>query len=112
MFSIKEIDVNTLKQWQDEEKSFRLIDVRSVAEFGQGMIQDGEPLPLHILPVKADELPADVEIVFYCRTGARSAQACAFMQSRGHQNVYNLRGGIMNWAMAGNAIVEYRGQVA
>ena len=40
-------------------------------------------------------------VVFYCQTGARSAQACAFMISRGREDVYNLRGGIMAWLRDG-----------
>ncbi len=33
----------------------------------------------------------------YCRSGARSAQACALMDQMGFSTTYNLIGGIMNW---------------
>ncbi|MEX0273681.1 MAG: rhodanese-like domain-containing protein, partial [Flavobacteriaceae bacterium] len=33
----------------------------------------------------------------YCRSGNRSAQACAIMGSLGFGNVYNLEGGFMEW---------------
>ncbi|MGD8524778.1 MAG: rhodanese-like domain-containing protein, partial [Thioalkalispiraceae bacterium] len=29
------------------------------------------------------------------------AQACAFLQQQGYDNVYNLRGGMMGWAGSG-----------
>jgi rhodanese-related sulfurtransferase len=33
----------------------------------------------------------------YCKSGARSAQACQIMGQLGFANVYNLTGGITNW---------------
>lgn len=102
MYGIQEIDARTLIDWlQKEGGSVRLVDVRSPAEFAQGMIPGGEQLPLHLLPVRAEELEQDEPLVFYCRTGARSAQACAFMLQRGRANVFNLRGGILDWARQG-----------
>jgi rhodanese-related sulfurtransferase len=106
VFSIKEIDSKTLNQWQEEGRPFRLVDVRSVSEFAQGMIKNGEQLPLHLLPMKINELTPETEIVFYCRSGARSAQACAYMTSNGNGNVYNLRGGIIDWVRNGYEIVQ------
>lgn len=106
MNNIREIEPQTLVQWMQEDKEFRLIDVRSVNEFAQGMIPRGEQLPLHLLPLRADELDRGRDIVLYCRSGARSAQACAFLSERGFSSVYNLRGGIMDWARQGLPIVD------
>ncbi|MFC2148231.1 rhodanese-like domain-containing protein, partial [Bacteroidota bacterium] len=33
----------------------------------------------------------------YCRSGQRSRQACAIMNSIGIPNAYNLMGGILEW---------------
>ena len=101
MSPIQEIDANTLIEWLQEDREFRLIDVRSEQEMAQGMIPKGEALPLHTIPVRADELASGEEVVFYCRTGARSAQACMYMAQRGSASVYNLRGGIVDWARKG-----------
>ena len=109
MFGINEIDSQTLKVWKEGGRHFRLIDVRSPAEFTQGMIKDGEPLPLHLLPLKTNDLDVNHDIIFYCRTGARSAQACSYMMQNGFERVYNLRGGIMDWLRTGNAIVAPAG---
>ena len=38
------------------------------------------------------------DIVVYCRTGARSAQATKFLQSIGYEKVRNLRGGVNAYA--------------
>lgn len=103
---IREIDPQTLAQWMQEDKDFRLIDVRSAMEFAQGMIPGGEQMPLHLLPLRADELERNREIVLYCRSGARSAQACNFLWERGFHSVYNLQGGIMGWARQGLPISD------
>jgi rhodanese-related sulfurtransferase len=56
---------------------------------------------LHTLPIKVHELPKDEKLVMVCRSGARSAQACMFLQQHGFSNVYNLRGGMMGWVQSG-----------
>jgi rhodanese-related sulfurtransferase len=102
MFGINEIDSQELAQrLSDASGKLRLVDVRTPGEVNQGVIPGAQSTPLHLLPLKADELSDDVDIIFYCRTGARSAQACAFLASRGHTRVWNLRGGIVDWARRG-----------
>jgi rhodanese-related sulfurtransferase len=89
-----------------EKKNLALVDVRSDNEVAYGVIEGALHLPLHLLPIKADELDREVRTVFYCRSGARSAQACAFMAAKGHDNVYNLQGGIMAWMQSGLALAK------
>lgn len=102
MYGIKEIDVNELSlQLENLPENVKLIDVRTPAEVARGKITGSENLPLHVIPLKVEEFKNDDTIIFYCQTGARSAQACAFMASKGVDNVYNLRGGIVTWAQMG-----------
>lgn len=99
--SVRNIDVSTYQQMQ-AEGGVRLVDVRTDAEVAQGVIEGAMHIPLHVLPLKADELSDGTPTVLYCRTGARSAQACAFLASRGPAaDVYNLEGGIFGWLRAG-----------
>lgn len=35
----------------------------------------------------------------YCRSGARSGQACNYMAQQGFEKLYNLEGGILAWEM-------------
>jgi rhodanese-related sulfurtransferase len=85
-----------------------LIDVRTEAEVAQGVIDGAIHIPLHLLPLRAADIPQDKPVVIYCRSGARSAQACAFMASKGFCNMHNLSGGIMAWARSGNALIQPR----
>jgi rhodanese-related sulfurtransferase len=79
----------------------RLLDVRTDAEIAQGKIPQGEPMPLHLIPLRMNEMDKHATTVFYCRSGGRSAQAAAFFAGNGFADVYNLQGGIIAWANAG-----------
>ena len=102
--NVKELDANELASWLSEGKQLRLIDVRTPAEASRGIIPEAENLPLHLLPLRAEEVSTKPRVVFYCRSGARSAQACLFMNMRGHREVYNLRGGIIAWVQSGGPV--------
>ncbi len=84
----------------------RLIDVRTDAEVARGYIGGATKLPLHLLPLKLQELDAKAPTVFYCQMGGRSAQAAAFAAAQGFADVYNLQGGIMAWAQSGAPIAS------
>ena len=56
---------------------------------------------MHLIPLRLAELDKNATTVFYCRSGARSAQAAAFVAGIGFTDVYNLQGGIISWANAG-----------
>lgn len=85
-----------------------LIDVRTPEEVAQGVIDGAVHIPLHLLPLRAADIPQDKPVVMYCRSGARSAQACSFMASKGFSNMHNLSGGIMAWARSGNTLSQSR----
>ena len=104
---VKEIDAPGLADWiGDESHTLRIIDVREIQEIMQGTMPGAEPLPLAALPLHLDKFGADEKLVIICRSGARSAQACMFLQQRGYENVYNLRGGMIGWAHSSLPIVR------
>lgn len=82
----------------------KLVDVRTDAEVARGKIPQGDPLPLHLIPMRISELDKQAATVFYCQMGGRSAQAAAFAVANGFTDVYNLQGGITAWAHAGMPI--------
>lgn len=102
MNSIKEIEAPELAAWmQEKHPDVRVIDVRGMGEIAAGTVSGAEAMPLHTLPVKFNEFKRDEKLVFICRSGARSAQACMFLQQQGFDNVYNLRGGMISWVRNG-----------
>ena len=112
MFGVKEIDATSLKERIDAGEKFRLIDVRSANEYNQGIIKGGEFLPLHTLPIRLNDFSSEENIVFYCRSGARSAQACMFAKQNAELEALNLRGGIISWHQSGLPIAQPESAVA
>ena len=106
MFGVKDISASEVVEWMKEGSDVRLVDVRSAQEVQQGIIEGGEFVPMHLIPLKANEFKGNGKVVFYCRSGARSAQVCAFLQQQGIDNVYNLSRGIIGWASAGYSLVS------
>lgn len=106
MSNIKEIDAPELAQWVTEaDQKVRVLDVRQMNEIAGGTVPRAEAMPLHTLPIKLSDLNREEKLVLICRSGARSAQACMFLQQQGFENVYNLRGGMIGWVQSGFAPV-------
>ena len=77
-----------------------VIDVRAAEEVEEGIIPDA----LHLDIYKGQEfisalekLDKSLSYFVYCRSGARSAQACSLMQQLGFTATFNLVGGFMEW---------------
>ncbi len=95
---VQEITVAQLKQWQDEEKDFQLVDVRKQFEWDIANL-DADLIILDTLPNNVEKISKDKPVVIHCRSGARSANAIRFLQeNHGYTNLYNLKGGILAWA--------------
>ena len=45
-----------------------------------------------------DQLPGDQDILIHCKKGGRSAKACQALQDAGLERLFNLEGGITDWA--------------
>jgi molybdopterin/thiamine biosynthesis adenylyltransferase/rhodanese-related sulfurtransferase len=80
-------------------KDFELVDVRETGEHdivsidGSVLIPQGRILAGEAWP----ELPQDKEIVFHCKSGARSANVLEAARKAGYQRVSHLDGGILAW---------------
>lgn len=95
---VKEITVEELKKLRDDNADFVLIDVREPHEAEIATI-DGELIPLGTVPHNLDRFPKDKQVVVHCRSGKRSADAIQHVQQQtGQENLYNLKGGILEWA--------------
>lgn len=85
-----------------------VLDVREANEFAAGHIANARHIPLSQLSdnLKPLEKHKDKAIVVNCRSGARSAMACATLRKHGFTQIYNLKGGIMAWQQAGLPTVK------
>ena len=106
MSKIEEIDVAELVSRLDSGESIRLIDVRSQEEWDQGIIKNGEFMPMETVPAHLDGFSDGITNVIYCRSGVRSANVCYYLADQANIKAINLRGGIIAWAQAGQEIVR------
>ncbi len=86
---------------QLKSKDFTLIDVH-IPE--QEHINGTDAfIPYDDIENQLDRLPKDKDskIVLYCRTGRMSEIAAQTLADRGYTNVYNVVGGIVEWAKKG-----------
>lgn len=90
-------------QWQekiDVDVNAVILDVRTDEECEEGMIPSSKQLDIQnpaLFMEKAQQLDPTKNYYVYCRSGGRSAQACAVLQSLGIKNTFNLIGGISDW---------------
>jgi rhodanese-related sulfurtransferase len=101
---IDEIDAQALQARIAVGAALHLLDIRSHGELVTGGLPQAQHLPMHLIPLRLHELPRDREVVLYCRSGARSYHACAYLIQQGFRNVINLRDGILGWAQQGFAL--------
>jgi len=90
--------VTELKSRLDAGEKPVVLDVREASELAIARYpMDVLHIPLGQLPNRLSEIPAGAEVVCACRSGARSAQAAAFLRQKGLKAV-NLDGGILAWS--------------
>jgi rhodanese-related sulfurtransferase len=89
----------------------QLVDVREPEEHEAGRIAGGRLIPLNELAAQAGSLDRERPIVFYCRSGARSAMATEAFASAGF-DAHNMDGGLLEWDAAGLPLEPDGGHVA
>jgi rhodanese-related sulfurtransferase len=95
----EDISVEELARRRREGDGPVVLDVRLPQEL-QIAALDGDVLhiPLHLLPVRMDELDRDREYAVLCHHGGRSWQAVRYLRSRGFLGPRNVDGGIDRWS--------------
>ena len=76
-----------------------LLDVRNPYEVDIATIPGtSKVIPVDQLPERLGELDSALDMVIYCRSGARSGRAVELLKSTGFRKVRNLVGGILRWS--------------
>jgi rhodanese-related sulfurtransferase len=88
-----------------------LIDVRAPHEHNAGRIAGGRLVELSELSAQAATIDRERPVVFYCRSGARSAMATQAFRQAGY-DAYNMSGGLLEWQADGLPLEPADGHVA
>jgi rhodanese-related sulfurtransferase len=94
-----------------EQGQIQLIDVRELREHEAGRIAGDRHVELTQLAVQVDTIERDKPVVFYCRSGSRSALASEAFRGAGF-DAHNLLGGLLEWQADGLPLEPADGHVA
>lgn len=94
----KNIDAKAFQELMKDRDTV-VLDVRTPAEKADGVISGYEMINFMSpeFPNQVAQLDKNKRYLVYCRSGARSSQACHTMAEMGFKNTYNLVGGIKAW---------------
>jgi rhodanese-related sulfurtransferase len=93
------------------EGEIQLIDVRAPHEHEAGHIADTTLIELSEISSRAGEIDQERPVVFYCRSGGRSAMATEAFAQAGY-DAHNMTGGMLAWEAAGLPMTPEGGFVA
>jgi rhodanese-related sulfurtransferase len=84
------------------------LDVRTPGEFSEGHIEGAQLIDFQSGNFESEIATLDKSKTYavYCRSGSRSGQAVKIMSDAGFTNLYNLNGGVIDWANAGLPLVN------
>ncbi len=93
----------TQAEWSEQLKNDDnavIVDVRTEAEVDEGYIPNMKHMDIFNagqFMETAKEMDTTKNYYIYCRSGGRSGQACAILNSLGFNDTFNLMGGFMEW---------------
>ena len=92
---VRECTTVDVKEWQDAERSFFLVDVREDTEWAMAHLPGAVHLGKGVIERDIEKVIPDheAEIVLYCGGGYRSALTCDAAQKMGYTNVKSLENG-------------------
>jgi len=84
------------------------LDVRTPGEFNEGHIEGAQLIDFQSGNFENEIATLDKSKTYavYCRSGNRSGEAVKVMSDAGFTSVYNLNGGVIDWANAGLPLVN------
>ena len=101
---LNEISASQLHQMM-EEKDFILVNVH--IPYAGEILQTDLLIPYNEIMGHLNELPSkDKKIVLYCRSDRMSMIAAKELANAGYSNLYNLKGGMNAWEVAGYQLID------
>tara|TARA_R110002050_G_scaffold3484_1_gene18367 strand:+ start:555 stop:899 length:345 start_codon:yes stop_codon:yes gene_type:complete len=96
--NIKVLDVSTFKQAVSKNK-VQLIDVRTANEYNTGYIKKAKNIDVFSgkFTSEVNKLDKEKPVYVYCRSGGRSKRASKKIAALGFKEIYDLKGGILNY---------------
>jgi len=100
------LSASKLKERLDSGEKIVLLDVRSKEELLEKRMKDVMNIYVGHLEERVKEIPIGNPIVTICETGNRASLASSILLRNGHNNVYNLLGGMSSWSKSGYPTIK------
>ena len=97
---MQQIRAQQLADWLADENRPNpvLLDVREPWELDLCQLAGTQHIPMHLVPVRCDDINPNRDVVVICHHGGRSMQVAMFLERKGFRSVHNLMGGVEAWA--------------
>ena len=98
--TVEEIEPEALIELLGSAEPPFLVDVRDPWEWAVSSLADqgARLIPVGEIDNRISEIPRDMPVVVYCRSGQRGLTAAHLLKKAGYVRVFNLSGGILGWA--------------
>lgn len=102
-FAQEKMKARDFKKLLDNTPNALLLDVRTQKEIDRSYLPGAVYLDFYdsTFSTMLDRLDTTRPVFVYCAIGVRSADAATMLAQRGFRQVYDLKGGIINWKLAG-----------
>lgn len=98
------VETAELSGWMSSDEPPVLLDARAAAEFEVSHLRGARRVDPEHPNLATLRLPENARVVVYCSVGYRSADIAERLRERGVTRVYNLLGGIFEWANEGRPL--------
>jgi rhodanese-related sulfurtransferase len=106
-YSHEDISIEQARRLIEAKPNLVIVDVRTKEEYATGYIVGAINLCVECdLRLLLDNLNPNDEILLYCKTGRRSANALRILKDNGFEKISNMVGGITAWRNADYPLVE------
>ncbi len=108
LFAQQVREVTTAEALQMMEQGAIFVDVRETDEVAAiaypvaGVVN----IPSSTLQDRQAEVPKSGKVILACASGYRSGEAVKQLSAQGHDNLYSLKGGIVQWQRDGQPVVR------
>lgn len=88
------------------EPNIIVLDVRTPGEFAQGRLANAINVDFQSgsFEQEVSKLDKNATYAVYCRSGNRSGEAVKVMEDLGFTDMYDMNGGVIDWAAAGKPL--------
>ncbi len=101
--AVREISADEVLNFILSGTNIQILDVRENDEQPEIAVLNDLKIPLGEIEARVTEISRDKKVIVFCKSGMRSSATIELLQRKfGFDNLFNLKGGVMEWMMCEN----------